>query len=359
MKELSELFSIENLAKLFGLIKESPISIILFVIGILLFLITGLFAYKVIKLKPEETTIWHKFLIFVTLTGGVIFSSGGLGLSLLEVSHDRYRGFQSARIDPNKALSHLEQNSMVVWLIRLIAYNPNRQPNLALDKLTHLGHESQLYTFVAPYDELRGYTVEDAVRKFGGLLDRPSHVSAILFPLPSHDIKLIPANARGLLQIVKKIDESKDPAAAGYKPFDFSQLSKDQHDDLGKTHRESWSWNEYGKFYKSYCKLAQSIRCDKSQYTAIAQIGQINGDWHPLGLSQQLPSEFNPCSDDATKKQCEIDKWEDTQDLRETFGTRVFFIKNMVLSDIPGRVLIDFDQPVSQVIPDLGVSNTQ
>ncbi len=275
------------------------------------------------------------------------------------MSRDRYRGFQSARIDPKEVLSRLEENSEVDWLIRLIAYDPNRQPQLSLDRLTHLGHESQLYTFVAPYEELRGYTVKEAVHKFGGLLDRHSHVSAILFPLPGHDKPLYPANARGLLQIVKKIDESKDPAVEGYQSFDFSQLGKDQLAALEDTHRKSWSWNEYGRFYKRYCQLAQSIRCAKSSYTAMAQIGQLNGDWHPLGLSRLLPSEFNSCSDDATNKQCNIAKWEDTQDLQTTFGARVFFIENMALSDIPGRVLVDFDKPESQVIPDLGVSNAK
>ena len=36
------------------------------------------------------------------------------------------------------------------------------------------------------------------------------------------------------------------------------------------------------------------------------------------------------------------------------FGSRAFLIRNLEINNIPGRIMIDFDKPDQQVIPDIG-----
>jgi hypothetical protein len=107
-------------------------------------------------------------------------------------------------------------NSRVDWLIRLIPYNPISEPDLAVSRLQMLGQPKLLYTFVAPYNELRGYNVLQAVRMIGGNIKPRQNVSAIIF---ERTTDIIPANAKGLLQIVHDIQ--KDQANRGLFTFVF------------------------------------------------------------------------------------------------------------------------------------------
>jgi hypothetical protein len=73
---------------------------------------------------------------------------------------------------------------------------------LSIGHLTRLGKLPQRFTFVADYEELEGYSVNEAVRKLGGQIADSNHVSAIVFPRKS---EIYPANARGLLQVIQRL----------------------------------------------------------------------------------------------------------------------------------------------------------
>ena len=57
----------------------------------------------------------------------------------------------------------------------------------------------------------------------------------------------------------------------------------------------------------------------------------------------------------ASSKYCELMDWKNIKEkYRDDFGARVFLIRNLEISNIPGRIMIDFDRPADQVIPDIG-----
>jgi hypothetical protein len=96
-------------------------------------------------------------LVIDDLIPAIVFSMVGPGLSILESRKS------IARLDRDTAFSNLKNNEKVSWVVRLVAYDPIRQPALSLNKLTRLGVERQKFTFVADYKEWRGYTVDDAM----------------------------------------------------------------------------------------------------------------------------------------------------------------------------------------------------
>jgi hypothetical protein len=354
MAEINDLFSVDNLSKLYDVVRENPSSVTLSVVGLVSFLIAILFAYKAVKSKPEDMKGWMSAVLFMSLGAGIIFSLAGPAISLIGLSRDRLRGFEPAKVPAKTVLANLEANTRVDWLIRLIPYSPTKEPELSLNRLTHLGRPSQRYTFLADYAEVRGYTAKEAVLKVGGSIrDQTTKVSAIMFPLTR---QLYPANARGLLQVVGKIDATQDPNIQNYRSFDLgSKLNPTEKADLEATRDiASWSWKSLSKYYAHYCELAQEFRC-QGAFTAKTLIGDLSRDWHPLGFARGLAPDESPCAPSQTTDQCNFSSWQDTSRLRTIIGARVFLMENMELSAIGGRILIDFDRPDVQVIPDLGV----
>jgi hypothetical protein len=82
------------------------------------------------------------------------------------------------RPSAEKAFENLRNNTRVNWLIRLITYDPN---SLRLSGLTTLGKQTDRFSFVAPYEELRGLPVNTAVTKLGGEVDPKNGVFASYF----------------------------------------------------------------------------------------------------------------------------------------------------------------------------------
>jgi hypothetical protein len=121
-------------------------------VGIVLLILAGFLAYSAIKLKPEETSTLLRVSLFSSLVGGMIFSAAGPALALFWVSQSPI-----PKVPLEKAFDYLETNEKVAWLIRLIPFDQQTDPELAVGRLVRLGPLKQQYSFVAPYEELAGY----------------------------------------------------------------------------------------------------------------------------------------------------------------------------------------------------------
>jgi hypothetical protein len=337
---------LEQTEKLFELITTTPAAATLTVIWFILLVVSLIISVHILKSKPDETPAWLRIGLFACLIGGVLFSSSGPAISLLS-----YPRFPISRVSTAKAFDNLENNERVYWLIRLIPFDPTKHPELAIGKLKQLGPPEQQFTFVAPYDELVGYNVDDAVRMTGNTYNSQQHVSAIIFPVAEHQI--YPTNARGLLQVINAIET--DSTNIIDKPFlrDTGLLENSEIDDLSHSNAISyWRWNKYKQYFLHYCELAEKFRCDKT-YTAKKYLGGVGIDWHPLGFAQK-DAEEDYCSK-PTPSYCATTDWKQAEAaLSSHFGARAFLIDNLKIEDIENRVLVDFANPPNQLIPDLG-----
>lgn len=293
--------------------------------------------------KPEDIPRWLRAGFFICLGLSMVLVTTAPAFSWVEATRGGIR-----RVPPERSFANLRYNSRVTWLLRLIPYDPSTQQDLAVGRLLSLGPSSERYSFVASYHELRGYTVHDAVRMVGGSIRQNQHVTAVIFPVTTFD--LTPANARGLLQVVTDIQ---------------GQLKLDQHLDISQLRDEaksnlaireslaSWAWDNYREYYGDFCNLAHKFRC--GEYPERAYIGRIASDWNPLGFSKKTPSEGAECGTEKPKE-CEISDWDKAEQIyTKQFGARVFLIKNFQIKDLAGPYLIDFEQPDTQLIPDIGV----
>jgi hypothetical protein len=345
---------LHDLVRLYELIRDNGTSAFLSIVGLILFAIAFIFARKAVEEKKTAPS-WLKICLLTSLIAAILASIAAPSLRMLELSH-RHGG--AAPLTPTQILENLRTNTRVTWVLRLIPYNSGNRDKLGIESLKKVGIATQQYVFVADYAELRGRTVADAVVKVGGSMNQITGVSAILFPLASH---LYPANARGLLQIIRDVDQkcAANPtvcsAQPGYKSFNIEkQLSKEEVDDLSETEAiESWSWEKYKRFYNHYCQMVQTFRCADlpSQFSASPLIGKLSRDWFPLGFSQT--SSVNPCAQKL--ESCSISAWEETKALVPQLGVRAFLIENYPLETLVGLRLIDFKNPQEETIPDLGV----
>jgi hypothetical protein len=254
-----------------------------------------------------------------------------------------------SQLPPSAAFDRLVKNATVTWLVRLIPYSRTTTPQLEISHLDYVGRPETDYVFVADYEELKNYTVEQAIYRTGGSLRGASGVSAIIFPLKRRD--LIPASARGVLQVLIRIDE-KHSADANWKPCEYGELSADATKQLGPyaIGIPTYSWASYSSFYREFetavfkaQKAAQNGSCP-----ALERLGKIEDDWHPTGYSRVIGTQrlTGPLHSLSLPKG-------DTISLPQ-FGARVFLLENLHIGDIPDRVMIDFDDPASDRIPDLG-----
>ena len=69
------------------------------------------------------------------------------------------------------AFDRLQRNQEARWLIRFISYENDSTSGkeLAINKLERLGPKDQLFSFVADYEELAGYTVKQATEMTGNI----------------------------------------------------------------------------------------------------------------------------------------------------------------------------------------------
>jgi hypothetical protein len=332
--------ALNNLKLALSIVGDSTYPTLLTTIGIFLIGLSAYYSFITLKQNPKDTPRWQKVLLFSSLAGGVLFVVGGGASALLHLFDNSIR-----RISADQAIQHLEDNAKVDWLIRLI---PHRRGDnlLALSALTNLGPPHLKYIFVAPYDELKGRTVSEAVKMVGGSLEPGYQVSAVIFRA-NH---LYPANARGMLQVVQKLEKSV-VSANGKRLIDSGTLSDVERQNLVNDDAiVSWSYRSYRPYYENFCKVAQTFRCDPS-YAARDLIGSINLDWHPLGFSMLKKPDI--CENKFSV--CKNEEWSSVaKEIKDEFGARTFLIDNRELNDLGSRYLIEFDDPGRQVIPEIG-----
>jgi len=163
--------------------------------------------------------------------------------------------------------------------------------------------------------------------------------------------QLYPANARGLLQVVRDVEQRMDVSSDRLLiSGKTNALNAEELTDLDNTAIYSWRWENYRTRYPHYCELAQEFRC-KAKYAARANIGGLYRDWHPLGLAQD--EQQDPCLE-STTNYCKADWAALRKTLLPHFGSRVFLIENLDLTTIGDRYLIEFGSAGDQVIPDIG-----
>jgi SEFIR domain len=286
------------------------------------------------------TCLFLSIALLLTATGHNIL---GLKSQISELQEERRT---IPKISTDQAFLNLGLNARISWLLRLIAFDPG-QASLEVGVVPTLGNPSQKFIFVSNYDELRGYTVSQAYRMSGGVIRSKQHVSAIIFPLQGD---LFPANARGLLQAINKIEQLQN-ISMPTPTFDVqSQIDKDEKGDLQNDDLDSWAFVNYKAHYRHYCELSQKFRL--LPYAVKEFMGGIGKDWTPLGFSRKdtetltLP---NPLPNI-----CDITSWEEAmREYTSVFGARVFFLGNLEINKIHDRYLIDFQDPDREHIPDI------
>jgi hypothetical protein len=256
-----------------------------------------------------------------------------------------------ARMSTEQAWANLESNAYVGHLIRLVAYDPQTEPGLAIDRLARLGPPDQLYSFVASYEEMAGYTARQALEKNGLRLSEGQHVSAVIFPRRTD---LYPANARGLLQVIRAVETEKGAAIGDRFLEGANALTEAEAKDLQSTDIASYRVSNFRDLYPRYCELARRFNCGPVPYPASRFIGSLYNDWHPLGFSQIEPAR-DPCTLPAAEYCAFVDWAKAGAEFLPRFGSRAFLTKNLEIAKIPGRILIDFDRPDRQIIPYIGV----
>lgn len=343
---------IDGAIKILTYIVDSPAGVTITLIGFLLTIASLYLSFKAASSKPEDVPKWYKTMIFVTISFGVLFSVAGPALAIINVAPRQDVASSSEIFDS------MRDNERVHWLARLITHHPEAEPHLSISKLTHLGKPSERFTFVADYEEIRGRTVEDAVKMIGGAVYGGQHVSVIIFPVEGggpHQI--FPANARGILQAISDIQSNY--MGADPKRLDIqSELNDEEKLDLSKDRSSlrTWAWPNYSKHYGKYCRLSHRVRCNQKEYNALNYIGSINNDWHPLGLSRKNSSD-DACTA-GPEKFCEIKDIDlFKRDNLDEFGARIFLMNNMELSNLKGKYMFNSINPRYQRIPDIGPRN--
>lgn len=285
--------------------------------------------------------------LFASLAAGAILAAVAVGLAPPRSTPSSFERMSAAQ-----AWSDLESSRPVGHLIRLVAYDPQTEPWLAIDRLERLGPPDQLYSFVASYEEMAGYTAKQALEKNGLSLREGLHVSAVIFPQRT---ELYPANARGLLQIIRAVEQEKGAAIDERLLDGANALTAAEAEGLQATGSASYRVSDFRDLYPRYCELARRFNCGPAPYPASRFIGSLYHDWHPLGFSQIEPAR-DPCTLPA-EQYCAFTDWATARaEFLPKFGSRAFFTRNLEIATIPGRILIDFDRPDRQIIPYIGAT---
>lgn len=331
---------VKELGDVFSLISQTNFPTIFVTVGLLLIALSAYYSFKAIGKKPEEFLLYQRVLLFITLFAGVFSIGLGASAALLHVFDNPIK-----QVAASEAFENLRDNRRIDWLIRLIPFSPSTENYLSIAELKTIGPTDAQYVFVGSYHELKGRTVQKAVEMLGGSVDPGQRVSAIIFRLR----KIFPANARGLLQVVAKIDSGINEPNA--KKLNLNNLEPAEQSDLTKEDLPSWAWSSYSRYYEGYCKIAMRFRCSEPPYSARKFMSALSRDWHPIGISRINQTDL--CNDPGGT--CKVDSWEDARKkLLPEFGARVFFMQNYQLNALGDRYLIDFGEPDKQIIPEIG-----
>ena len=333
------------IARILQLITASTASTLLTIFGFALLAVAGTMAY----LKANTT-----YVATLSLAAALFAAAGPAVGAIASVENTL------SKMDTEQVLANLEQNTRVNYAIRLISYDPTQDPDLAIHRLTKLGPPDQLFSFVAAYDEMVGFKVTDALAKAGQRSNDVKRVSAIIFPLRSvGDTPLFPANVRGLMQVIREVETRKTIQAQLTKKLldGTGALNQKQIEALEGQGIPSYRLASFHDHYPRYCELAREFHCDKANtFSAKAYIGSLSQDWHPLGFSEKNQPDDRCSKSISTQKYCEFSDWKKTKTAHgDHIGSRAFLIRNLEITNIPGRIMIDFDKPDTQVIPDIGV----
>ena len=113
----------EAAIKVITIITSSSSTAALSAVGAILLLLTAVLAYVALKTSPEKISKLVWISLFASLLGGMAFSAAGPGLALFYLAENAIK-----RMDPDLALKHLEDNLRVVYLVRLVSYDPVSDP---------------------------------------------------------------------------------------------------------------------------------------------------------------------------------------------------------------------------------------
>jgi hypothetical protein len=303
-----------------------------------------LIAFSLVRHKPKGKFIWDLQLRNTPQTWSLIVGVILLGLSQASVLIH----LQTARkISAAESFKRLRDNTRVRYLIRIITYDYQlSRDTLSVGKLTDLGPPGEEFVFVGDYEELRNYTVQQAIYKLGNTYSGLKHLRATVIIFPLDNRMLYPANARGLMQVVQIVDtkhqKKKEPA---YNPFEFTAADSSS---LSNTQLESYAWKNMQENFTHYADMSATFK--KNNYGAAQYIGKIADDWKPEGYAKV--EGLSPSDLDAPDFELQ---GVNNQDHKLThYGARVFLIENLHISDVRNVILCGFSDLENDHIPDIG-----
>ena len=320
--------------------------------------------YKIINLDSKDTSTFLKFITSFLFLIGVLFAAAGPTAAYVDLSENKIR-----RVAQREAITRLRANEEVSWLIRFIVYNPSDPHNKTIGNLTKIGPDVD-YTFVSPYDELKGYRVSEALAMVGAKppieLLGSYRVSVIIFKVSSH---IYPANVRGFLRVVKLLEDTN--AGLADHSVIYPELNQKQINDLSTEGSLYYYTFDYMKDnYKQYCLIMQNLRCPKDKDIGsnsdskasgvMDKISKLSRDWHPIGVAlnyAETTCRANPNACDACINKteiCDITAWDDIiKFVGPNFGARIFLIENKSIKSLGQRYLLDVGP--NDIIPEIGV----
>lgn len=332
-----------------GLTSSDLIGVVLGAVGATLVLVGAYYASILISKDPRDIENWQKLLALSLLLSGLLLSIAGLSGTLWDELTEPIPTTQAmdavGPVPPGKSFSNLLNNGRVERMIKLVVRKPSESGTRA-----SLGTDGDLYTLVGDFDEMKGRTAADAVTLLGGKVEDGDVVTAIVFPRNPH--RITPASAQGLLQTVAAAQAGADGIKLDLSTVLTPAALQALQIGVDRPDLSTWAWKTYGKFYPDYCKLALDIRCGQTGAGSV-KIEQI-ANWHPLGFSERAPLVKDACAADARETLCGIkDASSAWASLKPYYGGRIFYIKNEPLTSVPGRLIIEFDFPETQRIPDV------
>jgi hypothetical protein len=239
-----------------------------------------LVVFSLVRRRADGKAFWDIELRNVPLRWALVLGLVFMGLSQASV----FTHFQTARqISPALSFKHLTENNRVRYVIRIVAYDAGKdRETLSVGRICYLGLQKNDYVFVGDYEELRNYTVLEAIYKLGGSVSdyRNLRATVIIFPLDRR--MLYPANARGLLQVINLIDRAHN-AEPNYQSFNFEGI---EPAELKSTQLESYAWDHIKTRFRQYEKKSDEFVKQRQRLGATAFLGEIGSDWQAEGYAK-------------------------------------------------------------------------
>lgn len=248
------------------------------------------------------------------------------------------------RCTSERAFEHLKNGTPAERLVRMIAYDPETEPSLSASNLKTLGVPRQRFIFVGDHDELKGYTVREAMSKVGTPVHAGQRVTVIIFPASGREV--FPANARGLLHAIHAVDQHHANLPrndADYRPANLTQyLTRCEIDQLASYPQSQWAWRTWGPTHRRDTDIVRELK--NIPVSAFHYLGTIDSDWNSLGYAKAMGKTDLPIANFTLSLGCE------TFPL-ENFGARVLFTNNQNIADLTNATLLDSSNPQTDRIP--------